>query len=323
MRRLLDLRSWGFGSAFLLAVMPLDVVSSFESGRTGFSVHVNDLLIPYEVFAIYALPGESLELRVEPPENPGRHELRAAGGELRPGASAGWIWVAPADPGLSTIDIDNGEARMRLNVFVMHPAFLVRDGRLNGYRIGEYPDEPLNGNPLYLAPDGFVELNDDTADVQLSPHFRLSQFPSKQLPADYPKYLVLREQLLLKLELLLEHVNRHGIAADTFAIMSGYRTPYYNAAIRNVPHSRHVYGGAADIFIDADSRSDYMDDLNGDGALDFRDAQFLYRLADDLFGEEAHRALRGGLGVYRRTSAHGPFVHVDARARRARWGLLP
>jgi hypothetical protein len=66
-----------------------------------------------------------------------------------------------------------------------------------------------------------------------------------------------------------------------------------------------------------------MDDLNRDGTLDYRDAQWLYRVADELFGSEPHRGLRGGLGVYRATPSHGPFLHVDARGRRARWGLLP
>jgi uncharacterized protein YcbK (DUF882 family) len=27
----------------------------------------------------------------------------------------------------------------------------------------------------------------------------------------------------------------------------------------------------------------------------------------------------GGIGIYPATSAHGPFVHIDARGTRARW----
>jgi len=55
-----------------------------------------------------------------------------------------------------------------------------------------------------------------------------------------------------------------------------------------------------------------MDDLNADGRSDVRDAEVLYRLFD-----EAQE--RGGMGKYRPTAAHGPFVHVDIRDRRARW----
>jgi len=179
-----------------------------------------------------------------------------------------------------------------------------------------------SGEALYLPPDGYIELTEDNADLKLSPHFKLSQFPSKQ-SSNYPKYLVLREQLLLKLELLLEQVNREGIAADTFTVMSGYRTPYYNAAIKNVPYSRHVFGGAADIYVDVSPRDDVMDDLNRDGRFDYRDAQYLYEIADRLFGDPRLATLRGGLGVYRSNAAHGPFLHVDARQQRARWGLLP
>lgn len=105
--------------------------------------------------------------------------------------------------------------------------------------------------------------------------------------------------------------------------MSGFRTPFYNRAIGNGRHSRHVYGGAADFYVDVAPRDDRMDDLNGDGNHDYRDAQWLYRRAEALFANRPHRHLRGGLGVYRSTAAHGPFLHMDARGRRARWGLIP
>jgi hypothetical protein len=42
--------------------------------------------------------------------------------------------------------------------------------------------------------------------------------------------------------------NGHNV--DGLTIMSGYRTPFYNRAIGNVPNSRHVFGGAADFYID-------------------------------------------------------------------------
>jgi hypothetical protein len=35
--------------------------------------------------------------------------------------------------------------------------------------------------------------------------------------------------------------------------------------------------------------------------------------------EEKYPELVGGCGVYIATSAHGPFVHIDARGYRARW----
>jgi hypothetical protein len=55
-----------------------------------------------------------------------------------------------------------------------------------------------------------------------------------------------------------------------------------------------------------------MDDLNGDGRSDVRDGELLYRLFEAA-------GVEGGMGEYAPTTAHGPFVHVDVRDRKARW----
>jgi uncharacterized protein YcbK (DUF882 family) len=60
-----------------------------------------------------------------------------------------------------------------------------------------------------------------------------------------------------------------------------------------------------------------MDDLDGDGRIDLRDARLLAEAADAV--ERRHPELAGGIGVYPATDAHGPFVHIDVRGRRARW----
>ena len=289
---------------------------AFESGRAAFELEINDdLVVPYEVFAVYVLPGERLSLRAPVPT------AAADSGRLVESGSGSWLWHAPAEAGLAVLRFSDGAAQIQLNALVLHPLGDVSQGYLSGYRIGDYPP-PLNGDPVYEAPDGFIELTAELLDTRVSPHFTLGQFPSKQSTA-LPKYLILRENLLLKLELLLERLNESGIEADSFTVMSGFRTPYYNRAIGNGDHSRHIYGGAADIYVDVAPRDDIMDDLNGDGRSDYRDAQWLYRLADELFGRPEYIEFRGGLGVYRSNAAHGPFLHVDARGRRARWGLLP
>lgn len=302
------------GSA--LIPMAASFAATFDSGRAAFSLTVNDdLVIPYRVFAVYVLPGERLQLAA-----PGA-TARAAQGVMTAAGPGLWQWSAPAEPGVAELVFEAARDRIQINALVLHPARRITDGQLNGYTIGSYP-LALRGDPVYNPPDGFFELNAATLDIAVSPHFRLGQFPSKQ-STDLPKYLVLREHLLLKLELLLEHVNASGIETDSFTVMSGFRTPVYNRAIGNGQHSRHIYGGAADIYVDVSPRDDVMDDLNGDGALDYRDAQFLYRLADELFRRPENAHLMGGQGVYRATSAHGPFLHVDARGFRARWGLIP
>jgi hypothetical protein len=309
-------------AALLLAFGGCRTAAAFDSGRASFAVRVNEETIPYRVFAVYALPGERLDVAVSDTSPPGRYRMQASRSQAVAAGANRWLWRAPRRPGVSQLRIDSGADAIRLNVVVMHPAVELRDGRLNAYRIGYYPATALRQDPIYLPPRGFIELGEHSGSLQLSPHFQLWQFPAKQAGGP-PKYLVLRERLLLKLELLLERLNAEGRNAETFTIMSGYRTPSYNAALGNVEYSRHVYGGAADIFVDSAPRDGIMDDLNRDGVTDYRDAQWLYRLANGLFSAGENRAMLGGLGVYRSTSAHGPFLHVDARGTRARWGLVP
>src|SRR5262245_21810244 len=98
----------------------------------------------------------------------------------------------------------------------MVPFEAVRNGMLNGYHIGEYPvpvsnDSPwsLTMAPAYAAPPGFIEVTPENIDTPVSPHFTLGQFLCKQ-PGDFPKYLVLTTRLLIKLESILDEVNRLG-----------------------------------------------------------------------------------------------------------------
>ncbi|MDX1387573.1 MAG: D-Ala-D-Ala carboxypeptidase family metallohydrolase [Acidobacteriota bacterium] len=292
----------------------------FSPGKLSFSVKVRGETTAYRELAVTVLPEAAMTLEVLP----GRaavFEVTASAGSLRSTGQRKWEWKAPAAPGLYPVTIratDTGES-MQLNAFVLVPRSRAENGRLNGYRIDSYPAIPLRGLEIYKAPRGFIEVTADNVDTRVSPHFTLGQFLCKQ-SGGYPKYVVLRERLLLKLELLLERVNAAGFRCDTFHVMSGYRTPFYNRSIGNVKYSRHVYGGAADIFIDVNPRDGNMDDLNGDGRVDVHDAGVLYDLIDDLYGTETYKSFIGGLGRYKTTSAHGPFVHVDVRGFRARWG---
>jgi uncharacterized protein YcbK (DUF882 family) len=122
---------------------------------------------------------------------------------------------------------------------------------------------------------------------------------------------VLREELIVKLEMLLRVVRRHGFDAGTLHLMSGYRTPSYNKAIGNVPYSMHLFGGAADVIADID--------LNKDHRIDRQDAVALAGLLDEV-EHDGNPDVGGGVGIYNATQAHGPFVHVDVRPATARWG---
>ncbi len=300
----------------LLFACLLAPAHGWDGRRLSVPVVVDGHTVTYPEFAIYVMPEQHFSVHFRDALNGGTAEF--AGRTIAVGESA---MQAPKAPGLYPLTITNsasGEVAT-IHVFVMVAAArLTGEGYLNGYRIGAYPSQPLNDLDIYQAPPGYVEVTKDNQHTPLSPNFRLGQFVTKQ-PGGFPKYVVLRASLLLKLESILAQLNASGRATGGFVIMSGYRTPWYNHSIGNVPGSRHVWGGAADIFIDEHPADGVMDDLNGDGNIDQEDALWLASFIDDmsrrgLFGERV-----GGLGVYGSTAAHGPFVHVDARGTRARW----
>jgi uncharacterized protein YcbK (DUF882 family) len=231
-----------------------------------------------------------------------------------------WRWTAPEHPGLFTLTFDGPGKKdaIVVHAFATVPATGVKNGMLNGYHIGVYPT-PLKGNPLYQPPPGFIEVTKENEDTKVSPHFTLKQFLCREdTTTQYPKYVVLKERLPLKLEAVLERVNEMGFKVDTLHIMSSYRTPYYNHAIGDVPFSMHQFGGAADIYIDPGKR-DRMADLNHDGRVDIQDAKFLFDAIDRMLLTNAFRLFQGGMGFYPGTSAHPPFVHVDVRGTSVRW----
>jgi hypothetical protein len=294
---------------------------AFSPGKNSFSVRINHIETPYQIASIFVLPAETIRIEALTNHQQSSFQLRDSNGSQINGRARKWRWQAPSRPGNYTLilDRDRPAETTIVHVVVMVPFNRLKNERLNGYRIGRYPSTAYKNLPIYNPPRGFVEVTEQNMELQVSPHFKLSQFLCKE-NGGFPKYLVLREKLVLKLELLLEKVNAHGFQCSTFAVLSGYRTPHYNKSIGNVKYSRHVYGGAADIFIDENPPDGMMDDLNRDGKINYQDAALLYDLIDGLYGEEYYEVFLGGLGWYKRNAAHGPFVHVDVRGFRARWG---
>jgi hypothetical protein len=293
---------------------------AFATHLAGFQVRIREDVNPYDVLGVYLQPGERLPLEVLHDSRTARFRVTAREGETSQVDERAWQWTAPAKAGLYPVTVAREDARerMTLNVFVMVPLGQLRDGALNGYGIGSYPEIPLRGLPVYLPPAGFVEVTPDNRKTPVAPHFLLEQFLCKQSGGP-PRYVVLRELFLLKLEALLREVNARGHHCDSFHIMSGYRTPRYNSAIGNVRYSRHQYGDAADLFIDANPRDGVMDDLDGNGRIDLNDAGVLYDIIEKFDLDPANRVYLGGLGKYGSTASHGPFVHTDVRGFRARW----
>jgi hypothetical protein len=285
----------------------------FTSARASIKVIVNGEDIPYQRFFTTVLPGQPLNISVEGQEN----YLVNLDGKPLSGQNKRWVWQAPEKSGYHQVQVIEQltQKTLTLHVFVLAT---LKNGSDNiaGFTIGSYPP-PKDGKAQYKAPLGFIEVNTSNQHLYLSPHFQLGQFLCRQKHG-LPQYIALMPDLLEKLEWLLEAVNQRGTRLDTFEVMSGFRTPFYNRLIRNVVHSRHIYGSAADIFIDVNPRDGVMDDLNRDGRYDKKDADVLYNLADAI--SEAHPHLAGGVGQYSGNGAHGPFVHVDVRGFDARWG---
>ena len=196
-------------------------------------------------------------------------------------------------------------------------------GKIGDYRVGYWPAEKKRvRGPAYVNPEGFIEVTLNNVDQPVSEHFRLGDFVTHNQADVWPKYIVLREELVDKLELVLADLEAHGVATGGVKVMSGFRTPEYNQQGvgprrgGRARDSRHQFGDAADIIIDNDGDG-RMDDLNHDHKVNSKDNKVILDAVDRV--ERTHPDLVGGFGVYKATRQHGPFVHIDVRGDRARW----
>jgi uncharacterized protein YcbK (DUF882 family) len=214
-----------------------------------------------------------------------------------------------------------------LNLISMRPLTDKQNGRVGLYYIGNWPGEKGKVSaprkaPVdrYRPPRGFIEVNQQNADTRVSEHFTLRDFLTHDQASVWPKFLVLEMRNVDKLELVLADLQARGYDARTLHVMSGFRTPQYNVGggdpSGRAGLSRHMYGDAADIFIDS-NKDGVMDDLNHDGRITIADSRVVQQAVDRV--EAAHPELVGGAGVYPAAAGHGPFIHIDTRGYRARW----
>lgn len=326
-----------------------ELLTPYTPELAPFPAQLNEERLAYRINSAFVLPGETLVLNVDSSRKKNEYILQTALATTQLGPNT-WSWKAPQTAGVYPVKIlhTNWGAALQLNVIVLIPFDHLDSGEINGYHIGRYPSTPTRQLSYYMRPPGFIEVTEANEQTFVSPHFRLRQFLCKQ-ESSYPKYIVLDPRLLVVLETILKKVNEKGFHTSTLSIMSGYRTPYYNRAIGNsTTYSRHLWGDAADIFVDANPRDGEMDDLNRDGEINFHDTEVLYNIVFDLYeprvqrflagsffnepilrqlvangysdDQRLQRLLTGGLARYRETGSHGPFVHVDVRGIFTRWG---
>jgi uncharacterized protein YcbK (DUF882 family) len=232
-----------------------------------------------------------------------------------------WISLASL-PGaqMASASLQGGQTPSNETVFTMRSFGQKVRALLNGYKLGYWPEEKGRvRSEAYKNPDGFIEVTPDNEDTRVSEHFRLRDFVSHDQKQVWPKYVVLREPLLDKLELVIEDLNNHGVNAEGMRVRSGFRTPAHNYAVRgegSARDSRHQFGDAADVFIDQDGNGK-MSDLNGDGRVSFADVKLILDAVERV--EARYPELVGGTGLYAYSGASGPFAHIDVRGTRARW----
>jgi len=256
-----------------------------------------------------------------PDTAPGGYDIRyERGGEVASAPKAGGIWSVVLAIGNAIRPITD------FNVIQLLPFTEKKGGRVGLYYVGNWPGERGAAGPkkaptgAYANPAGFIEVTRENQDTRVSEHFRLRDFLTHDQPNVWPKYLVLQPRLIDKLELVLGDLQSRGIDVSGVTVMSGFRTPQYNAGGGNTGGranlSRHMFGDASDIFID-NNHDGQMDDLNHDGRISIDDSRVIAAAVDRV--EAAHPELVGGAGVYTAAAGHGPFIHIDTRGYRARW----
>lgn len=303
----------------LLVIISILIVLFVFADNTSLKLRINDdQSISLSRFFHSVLPGKSFNIFIES-ENIDSVLVSCESGKLITRGNGKWKYVSPKNPGNYNIEIKDhsSNSEITLVVFVLTPSTELKGEYLNKYRIGSYPNEKYRGKKNYDKPLGFIEVTELNKNLFITPHFQLKQFLCKQI-SNWPKYLIINPKLVIKLEYLVDALQLLGHDVNTLSIMSGYRTPFYNKAIGNVKYSRHIYGDAADVYVDV-NMDEVIDDLNGDGKYNMEDALVIHSLLSELENDPVNDHLIGGIGSYRKNSVHTYFIHVDTRGYRARW----
>lgn len=298
-------------AAFLTDALVRSFASDFEREAGGESGAVRVRVLQ---------PGQSLPADSVP--KGAQVELQPANGTT--GAAVPGT-AAPRSPGIWNVVLKMADAVRPagdVSVISLVPLSEKKGGRIGSYLIGAWPYEHGGApKPVYEPPPGLVMVTPENRDMYVSEHVQLKDFMTKGQEGVWPKYVAMQPRVLDKVELTLQEMARSGHPVKNIFVISGFRTPQYNVEggdpSGRASLSRHMYGDALDIAIDNDGDG-RMDDLNGDGRVDVRDARVLGQAADRV--EKAHPSLVGGVGVYAPTGAHAGFVHIDTRGFRARWG---
>ena len=301
----------GFGAkpfgAFLSRRLPVAAPSASAFGESG------------GVLLKFAMPGGEIQYPLDVHGDPS--ELAYSWVRIGDTASVeiakplnGAQVVVPSKSGfyrLAIVRDDRKRIVEGLTVAVLVPFGEKNGAMLNGYRIGTYLAEKIEGRQQ--PPEGFLEITERDVDLPISKHLKVGDFLNHDGQESWPRYAAVSPRLLDKIELVVSELARwHGGTTDNVQLAldvhSGFRAPDHNRRIkRAAKDSQHQYGDAADVAIDA----------NGDGRYTSIDSRMV-GLAVEIV-ELKHPDLVGGLGIYTSGHSRTTYVHIDARGKRARW----
>jgi uncharacterized protein YcbK (DUF882 family) len=258
------------------------------------------------------LPGEAFDfpLTVALPDGARYLWVRAvdSGAVTMDSALAGGRVRAPARSGLYRLAVTSGGKRDVIGdivVAVLVPFSEKLGSSLHGYRIGTYTWERAKGDAT-PPPPGFVEVWEQDAELWVTSHLQLADFLTRDAQERWPKYVALDRRILDKVELVLERLGSRDRPMEV-SVHSGFRTPLHNKRVpRAASDSRHQYGDAIDLALDAD----------GDGRVSYFDVLAVAKAVERV--EADYPGLVGGLGVYG-NRGNAPYVHIDVRGERKRW----
>lgn len=224
------------------------------------------------------------------------------------------------------------------------------DGFLAGYNLGRYPVPgsstlgseskwPTLHPDRYRIPQRFYRIATDDKPLRISPRVTLGHFV-----IDYPwgtlgmpQLVAIDLNLVRKIEDLIDLMQSEGRFPVTGIVpIYGFRPPSFNQeSIKGRPdtnlkveYSMHQYGRAMDFIVDEDGDL-VMDDLNGDGISDIRDAAEIMRsvnILDRRYRDEGRWEMVGGAGIYEFHDFVGrpktPYLHMDTRGFQSDSGTL-
>jgi len=295
-------------SWFLLWLMVFSTSDDPVPGSPGLGLSIDGTPLPPDRLAFAAMPGETVTAAAAVPCT-----WSVDFDAVQADSSTSFTFTLPRSHGLFRLTVSGAGTIETYSVIVPVESSRWRTTTLNSFPIGSYGD----GSSREHDPDYFVELTAANSGARVSTHLTLGDFLC-HIEGRYPQYMALDLRLADKVEAVLRAVQDVYPEAASIHLISCFRTPEYNQEIGNeTSFSQHLYGGAADLWIEGYPPNDLMDDIDRNKRVDVYDGEYLVDLVRVL--EARGEVAVGGASAYRWTAAHGPFVHIDVRGSAATW----